>query len=155
MAAVDYEAVAAGLSQAIPFNVHLGLRTVEVGPDSGVVRLPEAEHLHNHVGSQHAGGLFSAGEAASGAAFVGAFMAIMGEVTPLAESAEISYRKLAKGEVTATARFAEDRDSLLSELQRDGRVRFPIRVEMTDAAGAVVAEMTVNWYVRRNDAAKG
>ncbi|MEA2333554.1 MAG: hypothetical protein QOG40_44 [Solirubrobacteraceae bacterium] len=154
MAGVDYEAVAAGLSQAIPFNVHLGLRTVEVGADTGVVRLPDAEHLHNHVGSQHAGGLFSAGEAASGAAFVGAFMAIMGEVTPLAESAEISYRKLATGEVTATARFAEDRDSLLSELARNGRVRFPIRVELTDGDGAVVAEMTVNWYVRRNDAAK-
>jgi acyl-coenzyme A thioesterase PaaI-like protein len=152
--AVDYEAVAAGLSQAIPFNVHIGLQTVELGPDSGVVALPDAGHLHNHVGSQHAGGLFSAGEAASGAAFVGAFMEIMGEVTPLAESAEISYRALAKGEITATARFAEDRYSLLAELNESGRVRFPIRVEMTDADGKLVAEMTVNWYVRRNDAAK-
>ncbi len=113
MATVDYEAVAAGLSQAIPFNVHLGLQTIEVGPDSGVVLLPDAGHLHNHVGTQHAGALFAAGEAASGAAFVGAFMAIMGEITPLAESAEISYRALAKGEITATARFSEDRTTRL------------------------------------------
>jgi acyl-coenzyme A thioesterase PaaI-like protein len=154
MAAVDYEAVAAGLSQAIPFNVHLGLHTVEVGPDSGVVLLPDAGHLHNHVGSQHAGALFAAGEAASGAAFVGAFMAIMGEITPLAESAEISYRALAKGEITATARFTEDRDALLAQLDADGRVRFPVHVEMTDADGTLVAQMTVKWYVRRNDAAK-
>jgi acyl-coenzyme A thioesterase PaaI-like protein len=154
MAAVDYEAVAAGLSQAIPFNVHLGLQTVEVGPDSGVVLLPDAGHLHNHVGSQHAGALFAAGEAASGAAFVGAFMAIMGEITPLAESAEISYRALAKGEITATARFTEDRDALLAQLDADGRVRFPVHVEMTDADGTLVAQMTVKWYVRRNDAAK-
>jgi acyl-coenzyme A thioesterase PaaI-like protein len=154
MAAVDYEAVAAGLSQAIPFNVHLGLQTVKVGPDSGVVLLPDAGRLHNHVGSQHAGALFAAGEAASGAAFVGAFMAIMGEITPLAESAEISYRALAKGEITATARFTEDRDALLAQLDADGRVRFPVHVKMTDADGTFVAEMTVKWYVRRNDAAK-
>lgn len=147
--AVDYEAVAAGLNQAIPFNVHLGLQTIEVGPDSGVVRLPQADHLHNHVGSQHAGALFAAGEAASGGAFVGTFLTIMGEVTPLAESAQIAYKAIAKGEITATARFAEDREALLAELTEQGRIRFPIDVEMTDAEGKVVAEMTVNWYVRR------
>jgi acyl-coenzyme A thioesterase PaaI-like protein len=148
--AIDYEAVAAGLNQAIPFNVHLDLETVTVAPDHGVVRLPDQANLHNHVGSQHAGALFSAGEAASGAAFVGAFVEIMGEVTPLAESAEIAYRKLAKGEITATARFAEDREALLARLNEEGRIRFPIAVELSDADGTVVAEMTVNWYVRKN-----
>jgi acyl-coenzyme A thioesterase PaaI-like protein len=151
-AAIDYAAVATGLSQAIPFNVHLGLQTVTVAPDHGVVRLPSAENLHNHVGSQHAGALFAAGEAASGAAFVGAFVEIMGTITPLAESAEIAYRKLAKGEIIAMGRFTEDRDALLERLNREGRIRFPIEVELTNADGAVVAEMTVNWYVRRNDA---
>src|ERR1700684_3420829 len=102
---VDYNAVAQGLNQAIPFNVHLGLQTITVAPDHGVVSLPAEAHLHNHVGSQHAGALFSAGEAASGAAFVGAFLDIMGEITPLAESAQIAYKKLAKGEIIATARF--------------------------------------------------
>jgi acyl-coenzyme A thioesterase PaaI-like protein len=149
---IDYAAIAAGLSQAIPFNLHLGLETIEVGSSLGVVRLPDANNLHNHVGSQHAGALFSAGEAASGAAFVGAFLEIMGEITPLAESAEIAYRKLAKGEITATGRFTEDRDALIARLEADGRVRFPVQVELTDAQGTLVAEMTVRWYVRRRDA---
>jgi Domain of unknown function (DUF4442) len=96
--------------------------------------------------------MFSAGEAASGAAFVGSFLEIMGEITPLAESAEIAYKKLAKGEVTATARFGENAEALKTKLNEDGRVRFPIKVEMTDPDGNVVAEMTVNWYVRRNNA---
>jgi acyl-coenzyme A thioesterase PaaI-like protein len=151
MSTVDYAAVAAGLSQAIPFNVHLGLETTTVAPDSGAVRLPDEEKLRNHVGSQHAGALFAAGEAASGAAFVGAFLDIMGEITPLAESAEIAYRKLAKGEITAAARFGEDAEALKAKLNEDGRIRFPVGVEMTDADGNVVAEMTVRWYVRRND----
>jgi acyl-coenzyme A thioesterase PaaI-like protein len=149
---VDYTAVAAGLSQAIPFNVHLGLETTAVAPDSGSVRLPDDEKLHNHVGSQHAGALFAAGEAASGAAFVGAFLDVMGEITPLAESAQISYRKLAKGEITATAGFGEDADALKAKLREQGRIRFPVQVRMTDSAGNLVAEMTVDWYVRRNDA---
>jgi hypothetical protein len=38
--AVDYETVAAGLSQAIPVNVHLGLQTVTVAPDHCVIKLP-------------------------------------------------------------------------------------------------------------------
>lgn len=151
MSSVDYSSVAAGLSQAIPFNVHLGLETTSVAPDSGTVRLPDDEKLFNHVGSQHAGGLFSAGEAASGAAFVGAFLDVMGEITPLAESAQIAYKKLAKGEIAATARFGEDAEALKVKLNDEGRIRFPIEVEMTDAEGNVVAEMTVNWYVRRND----
>jgi acyl-coenzyme A thioesterase PaaI-like protein len=149
---IDYSAVAAGLNQAIPFNRHLGLQTTTVAADHGIVTLPSVEHLNNHVGSQHAGALFSAGEAASGAAFVGAFAEMLGDITPLAQSAEISYRKIARGEITATARFSADMDALRAELEREGRVRFPIGVDLTDAEGTTVAEMTVNWYVRRNDA---
>lgn len=151
--AVDYAAVAAGMNQAVPFNGYLNLETVTVAADHGVVRLPDSPNLHNHVGSQHAGALFTAGEAASGAAFIGAFIELMGEITPLAESAEIAYRKIARGEITATARFEEDRDALIEQLNAEGRIRFPIAVELTNPAGEIVAEMTVSWYVRRNDAA--
>jgi acyl-coenzyme A thioesterase PaaI-like protein len=152
VSSVDYTAVAAGLSQAIPFNVHLGLETTAVAPDSGSVRLPDDGKLQNHVGSQHAGALFAAGEAASGAAFVGAFLDVMGEITPLAESASIAYKKLAKGEIAATASFGEDAQALKAKLREEGRIRFPVQVRMTDAEGNLVAEMTVDWYVRRNDA---
>ena len=66
---------------------------------------------------------------------MGAFLDIMGEITPLAESAQIAYKKLAKGEITATARFTEDRDALKAKLNEDGRIRFPVEVEMTNADG--------------------
>jgi acyl-coenzyme A thioesterase PaaI-like protein len=150
---MDYEAIRGGLEQAIPFNAHVGLEVVEVGPGSGVVRLPDRSELRNHVGSQHAGALFAAGEAASGAAFVGAFAERLGELTPLAESAEIAYRKLATGAITATGRLESDAADLLAELDADGKVRFPVEVELADAAGDVVAEMTVRWFVRRAERA--
>ena len=62
----------------------------------------------NHVQSQHAGALFTAGEAASGGAFVGGFAERMAEITPLAEKAEIQYRKVARGDITARATLSAD-----------------------------------------------
>jgi uncharacterized protein (TIGR00369 family) len=147
---MDFEAVRAGLEQAIPFNKHLGLEVVEVTESSGSVRLPEDERLLNHVGSQHAGGLFSAAEAASGAAFVGAFLERMGEITPLAKAARIDYLKLAKGPIVATGTLSEDKASLLERLDDEGRVEFPIAVSLRDQDGTEVAKVTVDWHVRKN-----
>jgi acyl-coenzyme A thioesterase PaaI-like protein len=114
------------------------------------VRLPEDPSLHNHVGSQHAGALFSAGEAASGASFVGAFAEHMAGLTPLARSAAIDYRKLARGPITATGTLAEDKAQLLERLESDAKVEFKVEVDLTDEDGALVAHMSVDWHVRRN-----
>jgi acyl-coenzyme A thioesterase PaaI-like protein len=147
---MDYEAARAGLNQAIPLNTHLGVEITELAPGRGVARLPDDERLRNHVGSQHAAGLFATAEAASGAAFVGAFAERMGEITPLARSAQIDYLKIARGDITATATLSEDVEGLLAKLDEDGRVEFPIVVELADAQGTKVADTTVHWHVRRN-----
>jgi acyl-coenzyme A thioesterase PaaI-like protein len=146
---MDYAAIRDGYQQAIPYFNHVGLEVTEVGPGSASVRLPEDDRLHNHVQSQHASALFSAGEAAAGGAFIAAFAERMGEIVPLAESAEIAYRKIARGPITATGRFGEDPPALFEKLDAEGRVRFPVEVELTDGDGDVVADMTVRWYVRR------
>jgi len=147
---IDFEAVRAGLEQAIPFNGHLGLEVVAVADGTGSVRLPDDPRLLNHVGTQHAGGLFSAAEAASGAAFVGAFATRMGEITPLAKAARIEYRKLAKGPIVATGTLAESKDDLLARLDADGRVEFAIDVSLRDSDDVEVATVVVDWHVRRN-----
>jgi acyl-coenzyme A thioesterase PaaI-like protein len=148
--AIDYEVVRGGMEQAIPFNRYIGLTVAEVGDGRGVVQLPARDELHNHVGSQHAGALFTAGEAASGATFVGAFAERLGEITPLARSANISYLKLAKGAITATGSLGESKQALLDRLDADGKVVFPVEVSLTDEDGTTVAAMTVEWHVRKN-----
>ena len=147
---MDFEALKAGLAGAIPFNGHLGLELVEVAAGRGVVTLPDRPELHNHVGTQHAGGLFAAGEFASGAAFIGAFAEQLARVTPLARSAEIDYRKLARGPITATARLDDPVTGLIEQLEKDGKVEFAIEVELFDAGGQTVAAMTIDWHVRLN-----
>jgi hypothetical protein len=46
--------------------------------------------------------------------------------------------------------LAGDVDALLASIESEGRVEFPIEVEMSDAEGTIVATMTVHWHVRRN-----
>jgi len=147
--ALDYEALRAGMEAAIPFNRRLGLEVVELGPGTATVRLPDDEQLRNHVGSQHAAALFAAAEAASGGAFVGAFAERLGELTPLAASAEISYRKLAEGPIDARATLT-GAERLLAALDAEGTISFPIEVELVDGAASTVATAIVHWHVRRN-----
>src|SRR3979490_939447 len=119
---MDFELMRAGLEQAVPFNQHLGLEVAELAVGRGVVRLPDEGLLRNPLGSQHASALFAAGEAASAAAFIAALVEPLDEVSPLAESAEITYKKIARGPITATGVLAADPGALLDELARDGQV---------------------------------
>ena len=144
----DFDLIAQGMTQAVPFAGHLGLEITSVTEGEATVRLPERPELNNHVGSQHAGALFTAAETASGAAFVGAFAERMGDVTPLARSAEISYEKIANGPIEASAKLGVDPAAALATLDAEGKVEFPCEVELTDKDGLRVATATVHWHVR-------
>jgi uncharacterized protein (TIGR00369 family) len=144
----DFDLIAKGMSQAVPFVGYLGLEVTEISDGEATVLMPERPELLNHVGSQHAGALFTAAETASGAAFVGAFAERMGDVTPLARSAEIAYEKIAVGEITARAKLGVDAAEALATLDAEGKVEFRCEVEMTDKDGQRVARASVDWHVR-------
>jgi len=144
----DFDLIAKGMTQAVPFAGHLELEITEVREGEATVVLPDRPELKNHVGSQHAGALFTAAETASGAAFVGAFAERMGDVTPLARSAEIAYEKIANGPITATATLGVDAAEALATLDSEGKVEFPCEVELSDGDGQRVATATVHWHVR-------
>jgi uncharacterized protein (TIGR00369 family) len=145
---VDFDAIAKGMSMAVPFAGFLGLEITEVSAGEATVVLPRKPEHNNHVGSQHAGALFTVAETASGAAFVGAFAIRMGEVVPLAKSAEIDYEKVAHGPITATARLGMDAAAALATLDAEGKVEFPCEVELHDKDGNRVATAVVHWHVR-------
>jgi acyl-coenzyme A thioesterase PaaI-like protein len=151
----DFDAIAEGMAQAVPFAEYLGLEFISISEGEAVVRLPEWSELTNHVGSQHAGALFTAAEAASGGAFVGAFAERLGEVTPLARRAEISYEKIAKGPIDATARLGIPASEALATLDAEGKVVFPCEIALKDADGNLVASASVDWHVRLNKSAAG
>ncbi len=150
---VDFDAIAKGMAMAVPFAGHLNLEITEVGPGEATVVLPRRPELTNHVGSQHAGALFTVAETASGAAFVGAFAVRIGDVTPLARRAEIEYLKVASGRITARASLGVDAAEALATLDSAGKVEFPCEVDLSDESGAQVATATVQWHVRLKEQA--
>jgi acyl-coenzyme A thioesterase PaaI-like protein len=52
------------MNEAVPFARHLGLEISSIGEGGAMVRLPDRPELTNHVGSQHAGALLTAADAA-------------------------------------------------------------------------------------------
>jgi uncharacterized protein (TIGR00369 family) len=149
----DFDLIAKGMSQVVPFVGYLDLRIESITAGEAIVVLPDRAELKNHVGSQHAGALFTLAETASGAAFVGAFAERMGEVRPLARSAEISYDKVVKGEVTGRARLGVPAEEALATLDSEGVVQFPCEIELSNGDGETVATATVRWHVRKTEPA--
>lgn len=141
--------ILAHLRGAVPFAGHVGIELVSVGDGEGTARLAEQPHGLNHVGTHHAGALFTLAETASGAAMAGAFAPVLMSVRPVAASARIDYRKPARGLISANARVSQEAATLLAGLESDGKVRFKVDVSLVNEAGDIVAAMEVDWHVSK------
>jgi acyl-coenzyme A thioesterase PaaI-like protein len=146
----DFDTIRKGLSEAVPFARTLGLEYLELTAEHAVLRLPDRPDLHNHVAGPHAGAMFTLGESATGAIVVGSFSDLFGEYTPLAAGAQIRYRALAMGPVTAEAALARPAADVRADLAAEGKARFDVTVVLRDEAGTTTGEMTVTWALRRN-----
>jgi len=145
-----FAGVADGLRAAVPFVRTLGLEFLELSAARAVVRLPDQEPVHNHVGGPHAGAIFTLGESATGALVLANFAKVMDRATPLAVRAEIRYVKLARGPVTAEAMLGRAAGEVLAELDAGERPEFPIDVTVRTEDGTVTTEMSVLWTLRPN-----
>ncbi|MDQ1646058.1 MAG: hypothetical protein QOJ50_2242 [Cryptosporangiaceae bacterium] len=146
----DFDTIRKGLSEAVPFARTLGLEYLELTAEHAVLRLPDRPDLHNHVAGPHAGAMFTLGESATGAIVVGSFSDLFGEYTPLAAGAQIRYRALAMGPVTAEATLARPAADVRADLAAEGKARFDVTVVLRDEAGTTTGEMTVTWALRKN-----
>ncbi|MEE1798918.1 DUF4442 domain-containing protein [Streptomyces sp. NPDC101062] len=144
----DQMSVGEMLAATVPMARTLGLDYLEITPERAVVRLPDQPDYHNHVGGPHAGAMFTLAESASGAIVIAAFGHLLDRVVPLAVKAEISYKKLAMGPVTAAAVLGRPAADVVAELDAGGRPEFPVAVTLTREDGAVTGEMTVVWILR-------
>lgn len=144
-----YEMIKAQLGQSVPFAAHAGVEILEIGDGVAEAAMAETATSVNHIGSQHAGALYTCGETASGAAMAGAFASVLMSVRPVAAKATIDYLKIAKGTITAKAKTAEAGEELLAKLEAEGKVAFDVGVSLTDEAGVEVATMTVAWHVKK------
>jgi acyl-coenzyme A thioesterase PaaI-like protein len=146
---MDYELLRDGLARAVPFNEHVGIEILELSEGRGVVRLPDEERLRNFTGSQQAAALFAAGEAAAVAALVATFGEALESLRPRPDGAQINYKKIANGPITAIGVLGAAAQEVLDELERAGRTTVAIDVSLVNAAGDVVAELIVRRTIDR------
>ena len=138
------------MAATVPMVRTLNLEFGETTAERAVVRLPDRPDFHNHVGGPHAGAMFTLAESASGAIVLSAFGDQLSRAVPLAVKAEIGYRKLAMGPVTATAELGRPVAEVVAELDAGERPEFPVNVTITREDGAVTGEMIIVWTLRPN-----
>lgn len=144
-----YEMIKDHMDKSVPFATVTGVELVEVSPERGVARLAKRPEVENHIQTMHAGAMFTLGEAASGAALGGVLGDQLMAARPVAADASIKYLKTGKTDLTATATANSDAETIRKELADVGKVVFDIKVAIKDAEDVTVAEMVVNWHVKK------
>jgi acyl-coenzyme A thioesterase PaaI-like protein len=144
-----HDVVREQMAHVLPFLKLTGVEIVELTPSGGVARLNERAEVLNHIGTVHAGAVFTLGEAASGAAMTGIFADVIQSIRPVAAEARITYSKLARGTLTARGSIGEPAEALRSRFDAESRVAFEVNVDIKDLRGHSVASMVVAWNVRK------
>jgi acyl-coenzyme A thioesterase PaaI-like protein len=146
--AMDLEQLQAAFPTVVPMVGTLGLEWVEVAPERVVMRLPDQQPYHNHIGGPHAGAMFTLAESASGAIVFACFGDRLDRLVPLAKEATIRYRRVAMGPVTATATLSRPLVDIDAEIEAGVRPEFDVDIEIADADGNVTGRMTVVWTLK-------
>jgi len=136
------------INSAVPFAAYLGVVISRMDVHGAVATLPDAPNLKNHIGTQHAGALFSLAESASGAALMAACSEMIAIAPPVVRDANIQYRRPAVGRISATAHLEDGELNRLEIFKRDGRVDVRINVDLIDSGGTEVAVATFEWSFR-------
>ncbi len=133
---------------AVPMVGTLNLRFDSLDPQRAVLALPDQPGYHNHIGGPHAGAMWTLGESASGALVLGNFGDQLDKAIPLAVESTIRFKKVAMGEVTATATMSRTRDEIMTDLDAGRRPEFAVEILITTADGTVTGEMSILWTLK-------
>jgi acyl-coenzyme A thioesterase PaaI-like protein len=140
------------INEQVPFARHCGIEVIRLDDSVGEALLPEMSSLANHVGTQHAGALFTVAETASGACMLGLIGPRFARVTPLARTASITFRRPAQGPIRASAASTSAPSQISEQLDQDGRSSFSVSVELTDRDDTLVATAEIEWHLRSRTA---
>ncbi len=140
----DYEKIRAAVDRMVPFNSFVGVTITEVRPDGAVVENPEAEQLHNQMGTVHAGVLFLLGEVACAAAFCGALAPVLGEAERFVlRDSRMQFLKPALGRVRAHGTVDDRVTASVRAGSTRGRFDLDGKAMLFDDADVLVAKV---WF---------
>jgi len=135
------------LPNLVPFIGTVGLRIDEITPGHAVATLPSRPEVHNHMGTCHAGAVYTLGESASGGVVLSLFADLLPNAFIALKTATVTHTRAAPGDVVATASLTGDPGETRATYDDTGKVDF--EVEVAFAVGETdVARMVYTWAVR-------
>lgn len=121
----------------IAFVKRMNLKAEVLEPGFVRLRVPLAGN-ENHIGSMHAGALFTLAEIPGGALFLTSFDA--SQFYPIVKEMNLRFRRPATGDIVVEARLsAEEIERLQTEAQANGKAEYVLELQLTDGSGEVVA----------------
>lgn len=138
------------LAQLVPFVRTLELSIAPVHtPGQATVTLPSRPAVHNHMGTAHAGAVYTAAESASGAAALSLFADVVAKGAYVAlKSSTVTHKKARAGDVVASATIDGEPTALRKAYKETGKVDFDAVVELS-VDGVATATMVFVWAVRK------
>ena len=127
----------------IEFVKHLGIKQ-----EGNSLTLEPKEELLNHLGSIHAGALFTLAESQSGLTLIEQFG--KANVKALLRSSNIKYKAEAKSQLRATGYIkAKDIEKFNTQLNKKARALIDVAVEILDTEQKSVLTATFSWFIQR------
>ncbi len=125
----------------IEFVKHLGIKQ-----EGNSLTLEPREELLNHLGSIHAGALFTLAESQSGLSLIEQFSKT--DVKALLRGSSIKYKAEAKSKIKATGHIEpKNIEKFTNQLEKKGRALIDVSVEVLDAEQNSVLTATFNWFI--------
>lgn len=111
----------------------------EVSPSKVVVHCKNRKRVQNHIGGVHAAAMALTVESATGVVFG---QNVPDACLPLCKTMNINYKRIAKGDVTATATLTDEQ---IAEIRSKEKGEVTVAVELVDADGNVPIEAELVW----------
>ena len=141
------DAVKQMLMSMVPFIGPVGLELGDVQAGHATATLPSRREVHNHLGTAHAGAVYTLGESASGAVVLSVFADLLPGVFVALKSARVAHQKAVAGDVLATASVDGEPTDVRSAYDANGKIDFDVNVALT-VDGVPTAEIVYTWAVR-------
>ncbi|HEX4878443.1 MAG TPA: DUF4442 domain-containing protein [Limnobacter sp.] len=133
----------------VPFAKACGVRLQTMGNGQATYTMAHRADLENANGQLAAGALFTLAETCSGGAMAGGFASVILGVRPVAAQVEFDLLSQSAGPVQAMAKVAAPIAQLKQQLRQNGKINFPVEVDVRGPQGEALARMVVTWNLKK------
>ena len=127
--------------EGIEFVKHLGIKR-----EGGSFILEPKKELLNHIGSIHAGALYTLAESQSGLCLMENFAEFKAKA--LLRSSSVKYKAEAKSKLLASCHIdSKDKEKFVIQLEKRGKALIDVTVIIQDCNKQPVLQATFSWFV--------